>query len=645
MRRIGRRRIKPGEGQLPLFTPQTSWTPPRLQDLPAWTDAKRIGIDIETQDPTIKTLGPGEHRKGRIVGFSFAIEDGPSFYLPCGHPEDNVDGDIFPYILDQSKAFKGEIVGANLSYDLGYLFKKGITFPNASWFRDVMIADPLIYELHMSYSLQTMSSRWEVGAKNEDLLKEAADAYNVHPKSGMWNLPARFVAEYAIDDAVLPLEIYEKQRPKLDEEDLWEVFNLESQCLPALVRMRQRGLKIDIDKLTEIEAWAEDQEHDALDIIKDKTGYSIGYDNIWKATAVAPALEAVGVILGKTEKGAPQIDKFVLESVDHVVAEKIAWVRKVNKLRTTFAHSIRTHMTNGRLHCGFNQLARDKGDGGIKGARYGRMSSEKPNIQQQPARDSFAELWRSIYVPDTDMWAACDYSAQEPRMMAHYAVREKCQGWKKIYDAYHENPDLDSHTMLTQMVHGEDIINHPDFKAKRSECKVVYLGVCYSMGGAKLCHSLGLPTEIREVKGRMMEVAGEEGREIIRQMDLGAPFVRQLSKRTEEVSGERGYIRTLANRRCRFPMDNLGNYDWTHKALNRLIQGSAADQTKMAMVACDRAGVPLQIQVHDELGLSVASKEQAKYVGDLMRNCVQLEIPTKVDVEVGPSWGKAKELI
>ena len=639
------RRKKPLEGQLPLFCPQSNWKPPRLQDLPAWTNAKRIGIDIETYDPTIIKLGPGEHRKGRIIGVSFAIEDGPAFYLPCGHPEDNVDGDIFPYLLDQSKAFKGEVVGANLSYDLGYLFKAGITFPNSSWFRDIQIADPLIYELHLKYSLAALGERWGVGVKNEDALREASDAYNVHPKAGMSNLPARFVGEYATDDAVLPLKVYEKQRAKLDEEDLWNVFNLESRVLPALVRMRQRGIKIDTDQLTKIEAWAEDEENEALSIIKDKTGYSIGFDNIWKATAVAPALEAIGVKLGKTEKGAPQIDKATLESIDHVVSEKVAWIRKVNKLRTTFAQSIRVHMTNGRLHCGFNQLARDKGDGGIKGARYGRMSSEKPNIQQQPARDSFAEMWRSIYVPDTDDWAACDYSSQEPRMMAHYAILEKCQGWKKIRDAYHQDPDLDSHTLLTQMVHGEDIINSPDFKTKRSECKVVYLGLCYSMGGAKLCHSLGLPTEIKKVNERLMEVAGPEGREIIKQIDLGAPFVRQLSKRTEEVSSERGFIRTLANRRCRFPMDNLGNYDWTHKALNRLIQGSAADQTKMAMVACDRAGVPLQIQVHDELGLSVESREQAKYVGELMRNCIQLEIPTKVDVEVGPNWGKAKEMI
>lgn len=630
-----KRSTKPGPGQLPLFVPASSWKPPRLAELPSWEGVKRLAVDIETYDPDIKAQGPGQNGRGRIIGLSFAIEGGPAFYLPMGHPEDNVEGDVMGWIREQAQLFRGEVVGANLSYDLGYLFKAGVTFPNALWFRDVMIADPLINELHMSYSLDAIAKRYGFPGKVDEELRVAADSYNVDPKSGMWQIPARFVAAYAIADVHLPLGILRKQEEIISKEFLWDIFNLESKVLPVLARMRNRGIKIDTAKLTHIEEWSEQEERKALGEVKRLTGVEIPFGEVWKAKAIVPVLHYLGVKVAYTKTNQPNIDKNVLDNIDHDAARAVLWARKVNKLRTTFANSIREHLTRGRIHCVFNQIAReDEDSGGIKGARYGRLSCEHPNMQQQPARDEFAAMWRSIYIPDDPemKWAACDYSQQEPRVLTHFAVKARCTGADTAADKYRNDPKTDNHQMMAELT-----------GLPRKHAKIIYLGLCYGMGGAKLATDLGLDTKTTTLKnGRVIEVAGDEAQNIIDKFDAHAPFIRQLAKMCEEAARERGYIVTLGGRRCRFPVDALGNYDWTHKALNRLIQGSSADQTKSAMVACDQAGIPLQIQVHDELGLSVKNEEQGKFVAEIMRNCVQLEVPSKVDLELGPSWGEAK---
>jgi DNA polymerase I-like protein with 3'-5' exonuclease and polymerase domains len=163
------------------------------------------------------------------------------------------------------------------------------------------------------------------------------------------------------------------------------------------------------------------------------------------------------------------------------------------------------------------------------------------------------------------------------------------------------------------------------------------------MGGPKLCRKLGLPTKVADVErgGRKvrMEVAGDEGAELLGKFDQLVPFVKQLAKACTKAANARGYIRTLSGRRCRFPTDEHGNFDWTHKALNRLIQGSSADQTKMAIVALEDAGHAVQLQVHDEIDLSVRDEAQSREVTEIMMTCTPLSVPSKVDAELGTSWG------
>src|SRR5690242_18401531 len=144
--------------QLPFsFTiPKVDWTPPDISKLPSWADAKRISIDVETKDPDLRTLGPGNFRRGcHSVGIAFSIEDGPSHYIPFRHEGgDNCDLDhALNYFREQAKVFRGTLVGCNLGYDLGFMDKDGIEFKQVEWYRDVGHNAVLIYELHDRYGL------------------------------------------------------------------------------------------------------------------------------------------------------------------------------------------------------------------------------------------------------------------------------------------------------------------------------------------------------------------------------------------------------------------------------------------------------------------------------------------------------------
>lgn len=671
--------------QLPLLVPISAWRPPRIADLPDWTGAKRVAIDIETYDPTLRELGPGVRRNAYIGGFSFAIEDSNhKYYVPVRHSGgDNVEdpAQAMEWLRHQATNFTGEIVGANLSYDLDFLLHQNIKFPNIKKFRDVQVAEAIINELAQSYSLETIANKYLGIGKDESLLRDAANCYGVDPKKQMTTLPARFVGGYAEADASLPLQILRRQEKIIDAEELWQVFDLESELLPVLVKMRQKGIKIDQDRLDQVEKWSVEQEVKALAIVKDLTSIDLPLNVVWQAEMLAPALRAIGIqvpLTPKTRK--PSIDKNFLKSIKHPVAEALERARKVNKVRTTFVKSVRNHMTNGYIHATINQLRKtededDSEDGG-KGARYGRCSCDHPNLQQQPSPDRDPEIgkfWRGIYTTEEgELMASADFSTQEPRQALHYAVGIRLgsikvhteSGWiwvdadvsaKEMAEKYRNDPNTDNHQMMADIIH-----NRSATPKERKSAKIIFLGKCYGMGGAKLCHDLGLPTimavydpvtrrtvdasteegKILAQGGRIFEAAGLEGQRILDQFDIKVPWVKALSKTCEKAANKLGYVRTLDGRKCRFYKDEFGNYIDTHKSLNRIVQGGSAGQTKKAMIEVDKAGYDMRLQVHDEIISIVSDSQEAEKIAIIMRDCFPLSIPSKCDVAIGKNWGE-----
>jgi len=661
--------------QLPVFQPRTDWRPPSLGALPSWKGARRVSIDIETHDPDLKKTGIGVRRKGRIVGVSFAVEwpDRPvtaakGYYLPFGHEGgDNLDREhVLAYLRDQAECFRGDIVGANLPYDVDYLLQAGVEF-RPRFFRDVQVAEPLLDELQMSYSLDNIARRRGMEGKDERHLELAAKRFGIDPKADMWKLPGRHVGPYAEVDATLPLQLIQAQERALRAEDddgrLWELYDLESRLLPVLIRMRRRGVRVDFEHLDVVESMALREEDKALKEFSRLSGVNVGLEDISRPTVIGRAIEsATGAKLPVTPKSRqPSVKAAVLKPYEKEPAVAMYLrAKRFNKLRTTFVESIRRHAVGDRIHCTFHQLRKDSDDGSgdSSGTISGRLSSGNPNLQQQPARDpEIGPLWRSIYLPDEGkQWACLDYSQQEPRWVVHFAEIAGCRRAGEAADRYRNDPSTDNHSMMTKIVHGDDYEQawyddgehprHKSAKKLRSECKTIYLGLLYGMGGAKLCRSLGYETKWIETRaGRLIEVAGDEGQAVIDKFHAGVPFIAELVQRVESVARKRGYIRTVLGRRCHFPRNERGpGYDWTYKALNRLIQGSSADQTKKAMILADDAGIEMQLQVHDEIDLSIDSLEQAQHLAEIMRHAVQCNVPAKVDIEVGDTWGSVGEI-
>jgi len=339
----------------------------------------------------------------------------------------------------------------------------------------------------------------------------------------------------------------------------------------------------------------------------------------------------------------------------------IAEARKVNKISTTFIDTILKHEHKGRIHADINQIRSDDG-----GTVTGRFSYSNPNLQQIPARDpELGPMIRSLFIPEQGCkWGCFDYSQQEPRLVAHYALKFKLPSVNVIADSYENDPSTDFHKIVADMA-----------EIPRSQAKVINLGLFYGMGKAKLQAELG--------------VSKDKADEIFEKYHLRVPFVKQLMNSVMSAAQNKGQIKTLLGRRCRFPRWEpiLRGSDWgkyvpaedydkmlelqqmgptlidedgkdtgkknywyqnptrramTYKALNKLIQGSAADMTKRAMLELYKEGIVSHIQIHDELDFSIESEEHAKKIKDIMENAVDLEIPNKVDYESGPNWGDIK---
>lgn len=652
---------------LPAFTPTSDWTPPDLSTLPSWADAKRVAVDIETRDPQLTTLGCGVRRDGYITGVSFSIEDGPSAYLPVRHEGGgNLDeARVFEYLRDQAAAFTGDVITAGGQYDLDYLAERKIIYRRARFHRDVQVAEPLCDELQFTYGLEAISQRRGLPGKDETLLKEASRALGINPKKDMWRLHSKYVGAYAQWDAEMLHPLLRIQERQLEDEGLWGIYDLESRLLPVLVKMRRRGVKIDFDQLDRIERWSIEEEEAALKELHRLTGIHLTRDDTTRTAALVPLVQQMGVkipLTAKTKK--PSLTRDFLDGLHGPIGDLINRARKFNKLRGTFVDGRRRHAVGDRIHCTFNQLRSEKpGSDDDGGARYGRLSCSDPNLQQEPARDpEIGPEWRKVYVPDDGgTWTCEDFSQQEPRWAVHFAEKLKEPGAEEAGDRYRNDPNTDSHDMMTIIIHGQarwDSWGPEDRKFHRGRAKNVFLGLCYGMGGAKLCRDLQLPTKWVPSRrlGRDVEVAGEEGQAMLDLFDLRVPWIRNTAKRCEKYAQNHGYVRTVLGRKCRFPqaMSEQGRpkfnrrgkpvYDWAHKAFNRAIQGSSGDQIKAAMVEADAAGIPLQLQVHDELDLTTYSRKQSLELAEIMVNVVECTVPHRVDVEEGPNWAEIKKV-
>jgi len=639
-----------------------------------------VAVDLETYDPNLKTKGSGALRgDGFVCGVAIATEK-ETVYFNISHSDIDMSLDKkikFWEALDE-KLFQNEKITKvfhNAMYDVCWI--RSITGKKMKGrIVDTMIAASVIDENRFQYSLDSLS---------KDFLKERKGGYDLQekvlawskgtikdPMSNMHKLPASIVKDYAKQDVNLTLKLWKLFDKKIDEvlyikpEDNEKktsrnIFELETELFPCLVDMKFKGVKIDVQKAKDFGQRLEKRKNNLIKIIKARTGIDV---QIWAASSLKNLLENQEITdYKKTPKsGMPQLPGDYLRTHKNRFLRFVAKARECDKAKNTFVEGLLGFVHNGRIHADINQIRGEHG-----GTVTGRFSMSNPNLQQIPSKGYIGKKMRELFIPETGSdWYSFDYSQQEPRIVVHYAIKLGMDGTDDLKEEF-DKEDADFHQIVA------DMANIP-----RKQAKTINLGLFYGMGKIKLQKELNLDPK--------------KAKTLFDTYHFKVPFVKQLSQDLSQFAAEEGLLYTLGDRFCRFDkwesrdkewnsetnrftevklhatkedamdaykleqMEKYGKYidptcehfekhytrAFTYKALNRLIQGSAADMTKKAMVDLYKKGIVPHIQIHDELCVSIKDQETRTTVQETMEKAIELEINNKVDCESGPNWGTIK---
>ena len=617
-----------------MFTAATEWVCP--ENFPNLKEHKYIAIDLETKDPNLKSKGSGSLiNEGEIIGIAVAVE-GWSGYFPIAHREGNLPKQKVLEWLQEICLLPSTKIFHNAMYDMCWL--KAYNIKVNGYIIDTMVMAALVDENRYSYSLNSLCYDYLGEVKDESLLTTAAEKAGADPKAEMYKLPAMYVGNYAEKDAELTLKLFKHLSLEIRKDNLTEVFDLETRLFPCLIEMKVKGVRVDVERAHLLKSKLLEEEKQLLQKVKKETQVDV---QIWAARSIGKVFDKLSLPYNRTLKTqAPSFTKNFLQVHKHPLVQCIAKAREINKAHTTFIDTIIKYQYKGRIHADINPVRGEKG-----GTVTGRFSYSNPNLQQVPARNKdLGPMIRSLFLPERNhTWGCFDYSQQEPRLVVHYAaaspkLREDDEV-KNIVDRF-KNDNVDFHQTVADMAGIE-----------RIQAKTINLGLFYGMGKAKLQAELGLNTK-------------EEAEKLFEKYHSRVPFVKDLMNNTSRDSQRNGYITTLLGRRCRFdtweeaafrpgrltsPMtweeanakfgENNIRRAFTYKALNKLIQGSAADMTKKAMLDLYEEKIIPHIQIHDELDISVESEKHANKIIDIMQNAVKLHVPNKVDYESGENWG------
>ena len=659
------------------------------------TGIDTVAVDLETYDPNLKTKGLGAIRgDGFVCGVAIATGK-DTVYFPLSHSDTNLSLDKklkLWEVLDE-KLFQNEKITKvfhNAMYDVCWI--RAVTGKKMKGrIVDTMIAGSVIDENRFKYSLDSLS---------KDFLKERKGGYDLQektlawskgtikdPMSNMHKLPASIVKDYAKQDVNLTLKLWKlfdqefdkvlytkyeedekgnKLKNKdgnfiiVEEKTSRNIFELETKLFPCLVDMKFKGVKIDVEKARAFGKRLEKTRNNIINYIARKTNIRI---EIWAASSIKALLDHQNINdYTKTPKsGMPQLPKNYLSTHKNKYLRLIAKAREFDKAKNTFIEGLLGFVHNGRIHADINQI---KGEDG--GTVTGRFSMSNPNLQQIPSKGYIGKKMRELFIPETGSeWYSFDYSQQEPRIVVHYAIKLGMAGTADLQKEF-DKEDADFHQIVA------DMANIP-----RKQAKTINLGLFYGMGKIKLQKELSLDSKRAQT--------------LFNTYHAKVPFVRQLSRDLSEFASNEGLLFTLGDRFCRFDKWESRDKEWnpetnrftevklhatkedaidaykleqmekykelvdeklehfekhytpafTYKALNRLIQGSAADMTKKAMVDLYEKGIVPHIQIHDELCFSITDHE-AKLIQETMEKTIILEVKNKVDYESGPNWGTIK---
>ncbi|WLJ71204.1 DNA polymerase I [Sphingomonas phage Birtae] len=652
--------------RMPPPIPHTGWTPPEFPNLSA---ATVIAVDTETKDLDLTEKGPGWARKrGHIVGVSLAAKDRQGntgkWYFPVRHevqPEYNMNPEaVFGFLKPILENRATPKVGANLIYDIGWLTEENI-FVDGPLF-DVQFAEALLCEDQVA--LDTLARKYLGVGKTTNLLyewmKEAyPDTTDSKRRADIFRAPPSLVGPYAEDDALLPIEIMERQLRELKAQELEEVFRLENDLIPLLVRMRMAGVAVDVPYT---EALYHELGTDTQQLLA-KINHEFGPLEKSSSGHVGRLLDQLGISYPRTSQGAPSIEKEWLAGLEHPIGEVLLDLREHEKMRSTFCRSyILEKNVGGFIYPQFHPL---KGD--TNGTLVGRFASSDPNLQNIPSRTKLGKRVRKAFVHDAGhyQWRKHDYSQIHYRILAHFAVGP---GADELRAAYCNDIDMDYHDAVYNNVCpllGWDATDEEQRKFRRRPVKNVNFGLLYGQSEKSLKYKTAM---------YFGEGFGDAEAKAFFEAYFGAaPYVKPTMQAIGREVQAFGFVRTLLGRKVRFDLWEpaewgergmplpyraaLAEYGinirraYEYRGVNYKFQGSEPDIMKSGMRDClnsgvfDFTGVP-RLTVHDELDFSVrddtpATREAFTFIQHTMQDAIKLRVPVKVDVSTGPNWGEA----
>lgn len=652
-------------GQLGLFRPESDWSPPT--ELPDLRGRPLVGLDTETRDDGLSTrrgpgwaLGPAGH----LCGISWSAE-GTRGYVPLRHPDTEC------WDLDTVRRWLGDLVRSgtrivfhNASYDLGWMLAEmGIQPPDPDCLDDTSCMAYMLDESLPRYSLDAVCSWQGVPGKDEALLKTAAEALGITDhRAEMWKLPARYVGPYAEQDAESTRLLVGQMEPQLRAQEVWDAYRLEIDLVEVVMRMRLRGIRVDVDAAIRVR---DDFRRQAEEAVADlsrhaEIGRRLTLDDVMSPVFLEQLFLREQVPFPRTPKSNKgSFSDDWMAAHEHWLPRAVSRARRMRDAADKFVDNyILGHLHRGRIHAEVHQWRSEDG-----GTRSQRFSYSAPPLQQMPSTEKSPDLGipiRTTLLPERDcLCGSHDYSQQEPRLTVHFAAVCRCRGSDAAVARYVDDPRTDYHTMVAQMT-----------GKPRPIAKILNLGMTYGKGKRSLAAELNMSLEQAE--------------ELLQDYHARLPFIRALEEYAKERAAVRGYIRLLDGARMRYNQWDAGWIDYerkmvaeragyrtapcsreeaearqdqeghpwrgrrlqradTRKALNNLVQGSAARQTKLAMRACWRAGHLPMLQMHDELVFSHTEERQGQEVAEIMRSVVRLRVPMVVDSEYGRSWGAAKK--
>lgn len=630
--------------QLPMFTPDSAWTPPT--ELPDLRRHAILSVDVETKDGGLAGgRGPGwAFGDGHVIGVAVAWQGG-AIYVPIAHPDTQCfqKEQVAQWLKDIFSSHGIRVVTHHGSYDWGWMMHDfGIAFP--AHLDDTEALAMMVDENRFSYRLDDICKWRGIPGKDEALLRDAAATYGISyekVKGNLWRLPARFVGPYAEQDGRATLDLRNNLLLEVEKERTRDAYELEMELVPTVYEMRRRGIRIDLDKCDVIKKQLIAKRDQAIKEIRDQTGHTYEMGDLRRTKILEALHDDHGIVYPRTAKtGQGSFTDAWMEFHDHWLPKAVCQAQKMDAAASKFVQGFLINYAHkGRLHASINQFRGEDG-----GTRSHRFSYSDPPLQQMPARDEdMAAMIRGCFLSDEGMtWCAADYSQQEYRLIVHYAEQQKLPKAKEAAELYRNHPDTDFHKLVMDWTGLE-----------RKPAKNANFAKSYGAGVKKFADMIG-----------QKEAAAAA---LFKLYDKEMPFVKALADKCARLADSRGYIKLIDGARCHFDLwepakweegavwggrtRELAEKTWpnqrlrragTHKAMNRLIQGSAARQTKLAMRDCAREGLVPILQMHDELDFCVTTDEQCHRIRELMATAIDSKIPFQVDVEIGDNWGEAK---